>query len=230
MGRPKATEQKDTRRALLDAALELFAEGGFHGTGLRDIAGAAGVREAAIYHYFAGKEALFEALITEPPEDAEAHVGQFAAGPVPDDLQALFEPLVVGLLERVSRLRERKKFRLLMNDGMRLALEGKISFIDRAGGAARAELHRLMKRLVAEGRLRGDPEMLVMALIAPVMMWRQMQALGSTHRYAGDFRAFARDHVAVFLQGALERRAPPAPEKLNARSTVRPARGGKRKA
>ncbi len=228
MGRPKATELKDTRQAVLDAALDLFAESGFHGTGLRDIAGAAGVREAAIYHYFESKEALFEALITEPPEDAEAHVGQFASGPVPDDLQALFEPLLVGLLERVSRIRERKKFRLLMNDGMRLSLEGKISFIDRAGGAARAEMLRLMKRLVTEGYLRGDPEMLVMSLMAPVMMWRQMQALGSTHRYAADFRAFARDHVAVFLQGALERRAPPPSPKLNDRSAPAPGRGRKK--
>ena len=226
MGRPKASEGRDTRQDLLDAALELFAENGFHGTGLREIAAAAGVREAAIYHYFVSKEALFEALITEPPEDAACFVEQFADEPLPDDLQPMFEKLVTGMLERASRIRERKKFRLLMNDGMRLSLEGKISFFDRAGGAARSELMRLMKRLVVEGRLVGDPDVLSMAFIAPLMMWRQMLALNSSHRYASDFRGFARAHASVFLSGARSRLDD---EKLSNRSskkasTVRRAR------
>jgi AcrR family transcriptional regulator len=219
MGRPKASENRDTRRLLLDASLDLFAEHGFHGTGLRDIASAAGVREAAIYHYFSSKEALFEALVTEPPEDAESHVAQFLEAPFPDDLQAMLERLVVGVLERMSRMQERKRFRVLMNDGLRLSLEGKISFIDRVGGAARADVLRLMKALVGAGRLQGDPEMLHVALAAPVMMWRQMQALNSSHRYAQDFRAFARAHVAQFLQGAEAR--VPAGRKMSNRSTAK---------
>jgi AcrR family transcriptional regulator len=40
------------------AATALFAEKGIDGTSMRDIAGAAGVREAAIYRHFTGKEEL----------------------------------------------------------------------------------------------------------------------------------------------------------------------------
>ena len=53
-------EQKpDTKRpAIVRAATSLFAEKGIDGTSMRDIAEAAGVREAAIYRHFAGKDEL----------------------------------------------------------------------------------------------------------------------------------------------------------------------------
>src|SRR5713226_8505499 len=53
-------EQKpDTKRpVIVRAATSLFAEKGIDGTSMRDIAEAAGVREAAIYRHFAGKDDL----------------------------------------------------------------------------------------------------------------------------------------------------------------------------
>jgi AcrR family transcriptional regulator len=52
----------DKREAILDAALTLFAERGFHGTSVPDIAQLAKVGAGTIYRYFAGKEALVNAL------------------------------------------------------------------------------------------------------------------------------------------------------------------------
>lgn len=54
-----------TRRALLDAAAELFTERGFARTSLDDIAGVARVTKGAIYHHFSSKPGLFEALFEE---------------------------------------------------------------------------------------------------------------------------------------------------------------------
>ncbi len=58
------------------AALELFAERGFHGTGIRQLAQRAGVSSASLYHYMGTKEDLLVALMTESLErlvvDAEA--------------------------------------------------------------------------------------------------------------------------------------------------------------
>jgi AcrR family transcriptional regulator len=53
-------EQKpDTKRpVIVRAATSLFAEKGIDGTSMREIAEAAGVREAAIYRHFAGKDEL----------------------------------------------------------------------------------------------------------------------------------------------------------------------------
>ena len=54
-----------TRRALLDAAADLFTERGFARTSLDDVAAVARVTKGAIYHHFASKPGLFEALFDE---------------------------------------------------------------------------------------------------------------------------------------------------------------------
>jgi len=48
--------------AILDAALTLFVERGFHGTAVPQVAKRAGVAAGTIYHYFDSKEALVNAL------------------------------------------------------------------------------------------------------------------------------------------------------------------------
>ncbi|WP_238006459.1 TetR/AcrR family transcriptional regulator [Dactylosporangium sp. AC04546] len=53
---------EQTRSRLLDAALRSFAARGFHGTGTRDIAEAAGMSPAAVYVHYRTKEELLFAL------------------------------------------------------------------------------------------------------------------------------------------------------------------------
>ncbi len=55
----------DARRAALDAARELFAERGFDGTAIQDVASAVGVTKQAVLHHFPSKEALREAVLAE---------------------------------------------------------------------------------------------------------------------------------------------------------------------
>jgi AcrR family transcriptional regulator len=52
----------DKGEAILAAALDLFVERGFHGTSVPSVAERAGVAAGTIYHYFASKEALVNAL------------------------------------------------------------------------------------------------------------------------------------------------------------------------
>ena len=53
---------KDKAEAILEAALELFVERGFHGTAMPVLADKAGVSAGTIYHYFESKEALVNVL------------------------------------------------------------------------------------------------------------------------------------------------------------------------
>jgi TetR/AcrR family transcriptional regulator, repressor of fatR-cypB operon len=53
---------QDKAEAILGAALDLFVERGFHGTSVPSVAERAGVAAGTIYHYFASKEALVNAL------------------------------------------------------------------------------------------------------------------------------------------------------------------------
>ena len=53
---------EDKAQGILEAALALFVEKGFHGTSVPSVAERAGVAAGTIYHYFASKEALVNAL------------------------------------------------------------------------------------------------------------------------------------------------------------------------
>ncbi|GAA4431879.1 TetR/AcrR family transcriptional regulator [Actinokineospora soli] len=54
-----------TRAAILEAATRRFATDGFTATGLEDIAGDIQATRGAVYHHFASKRAVFEAVLEE---------------------------------------------------------------------------------------------------------------------------------------------------------------------
>ncbi|MFE9907151.1 TetR/AcrR family transcriptional regulator [Streptomyces clavifer] len=60
------------RRHILDSALRLFAEHGFKGTSLNDIAVEAGCSKASLLYHFAGKDAILTELLTSPAEGLSA--------------------------------------------------------------------------------------------------------------------------------------------------------------
>jgi AcrR family transcriptional regulator len=75
------------------ASTRLFAERGFQATGIRDIAAAAGVTTAALYHYVAAKEQLLVTIMTEvmEPLTNEARRIMDAGGPSEQRLAALVD-------------------------------------------------------------------------------------------------------------------------------------------
>ncbi|MFI2779438.1 TetR/AcrR family transcriptional regulator [Streptomyces sp. ALB3] len=60
------------RRQILDSALRLFAEHGFKGTSLQDIAAGAQCSKASLLYHFAGKDAILTELLTPPAESLYA--------------------------------------------------------------------------------------------------------------------------------------------------------------
>lgn len=61
-GTDKTSKAQQTRTRLLRAAVESFAERGFHGTTTRDLAAAAGMSPAAVYVHYPSKEHLLYEL------------------------------------------------------------------------------------------------------------------------------------------------------------------------
>ena len=62
MARPK-TNDPEARAKIIAAAEELFAEGGFAGTSIRDITRRAGVTSAMVPYYFGNKEGLYRSIL-----------------------------------------------------------------------------------------------------------------------------------------------------------------------
>jgi len=64
----------ERRQQLLDVALGVFAEKGFHGTSMNDVADAAGVTKPVLYQHFDSKDALFNELVDEVGSRLEDHI------------------------------------------------------------------------------------------------------------------------------------------------------------
>lgn len=68
-------KRKTRRDEILEIAVGLFAARGYHGVSMDDIGTAAGVTGPALYHHFAGKEAMLAAAL-EPVSEGLLHGGQ----------------------------------------------------------------------------------------------------------------------------------------------------------
>jgi AcrR family transcriptional regulator len=68
----------ETRTRILDAGEALFAERGFAGTAMRDIARRVGLTPASLYNHFAGKQALYEAVLERGVRPLLERVAGFA--------------------------------------------------------------------------------------------------------------------------------------------------------
>ncbi|HPE18425.1 MAG TPA: TetR/AcrR family transcriptional regulator [Tenuifilaceae bacterium] len=57
--------RETTKQKIVDAALELFAEAGFHTTSISQIARKAGISKGLMYNYFESKEELLKEIVFE---------------------------------------------------------------------------------------------------------------------------------------------------------------------
>jgi TetR/AcrR family fatty acid metabolism transcriptional regulator len=69
------------RRAILHAAVRVFAEKGYHGCRIADVARGAGVAYGLVYHYFQNKDELLESVFAEQWAILLAALQAIQAGP-----------------------------------------------------------------------------------------------------------------------------------------------------
>jgi AcrR family transcriptional regulator len=63
-GRPaKIPGEKSTKGKIFDASLDMFAERGYDGVSIRDIASAVGIKESSIYKHYASKEEILDTIV-----------------------------------------------------------------------------------------------------------------------------------------------------------------------
>jgi len=85
--------RRSRRDEILEIAVRLFAERGYHGVSMDDIGAAAGVTGPALYHHFAGKEAMIAAALA-PVSEGLLRGGQERIARHPDDATAALTALV----------------------------------------------------------------------------------------------------------------------------------------
>jgi AcrR family transcriptional regulator len=88
-----APKRRSRRDEILEIAVRMFAERGYYGVSMDDIGAAAGVTGPALYHHFAGKEAMLAAALIPVSELLLASGRQCIAGH-PGDPTAALDALV----------------------------------------------------------------------------------------------------------------------------------------
>jgi AcrR family transcriptional regulator len=75
----------ERRAAILDAAMEVFARRGYHGSSIDEIAKAAGISKALIYEHFPSKKDLHTSLLEHQVDDLLGRLDASAATGEPGD-------------------------------------------------------------------------------------------------------------------------------------------------
>jgi AcrR family transcriptional regulator len=94
------SRSEETRKRILETALERFSKDGYDATGVAEICKAAGVSKGAFYHHFHSKQAVFLALMDDWLADLDVKLRnvRLAAHNVPDGLVAM-----AGMTGELSR-------------------------------------------------------------------------------------------------------------------------------
>ena len=124
-----------TREKILEAALSVFAQKGYHRAIVDDIVRASGTSKGAVYHHFPNKETLFLALVDE----FASHLATAAAAAIAVQHGALkkVESALHAALETFARHRQLARILLLEAVSLGPTYEAK-----------RAEVHRRFADLI----------------------------------------------------------------------------------
>ena len=143
------------REAILSAALDEFAAGGFEAARLDDVAKRAGVAKGTIYLYFRDKESLFQELVRTMLTPLVGTIEALGAAEVP--IAVLSEQIVELFVREVYETRRKDVIRLMITEGRRFPNLAEFYYrevLSRIIAAVRA----LLRRAAARGEV---PEALV---------------------------------------------------------------------
>ena len=148
-----------TRRDLIAAARKLFTEKSYAETGTPEIVAAAGVTRGALYHHFADKQALFQAVVEKEAEEVAAEIEAAS----PPSLSAR-DALIAGSDAYLAAMRAPGRTRLLLLDGP--AVLGRAVMDDIDGRHGNRTLREGLLAAMRSGAMRQLPPEALTGLLA----------------------------------------------------------------
>lgn len=158
--------RSERRRELLDVALSVFAQRGYHQTRISDIIEAANVARGTFYLYFESKHAIFEALLDDVLGRIRGAVVGVELGEGAPSLRAQIHGTLVRLLSLVRE--EPQLSRLVLREAV-----GLDPAIDEKLAAFYDELHRWLTDSLMNGQSLGflrrfDPTLVAWTILGSV--------------------------------------------------------------
>lgn len=97
----KRLKAAERRASILAVAKVLFADKGYHGVSVDEIAERLAVSPAVLYRHFSSKQALYEAVLSEIACKRESYVDLVVRGP--DDFAGMLARMTLMYVESVAR-------------------------------------------------------------------------------------------------------------------------------
>jgi TetR/AcrR family fatty acid metabolism transcriptional regulator len=194
----RAERQADRRRQILEAAVKVFADKGFHASRVGDVAEEAGIAYGLVYHYFASKEDLLETIFRTTWTEMLARVREVEEAGVPAS-EAVRQ--VTALLLRTWR-RDPDLVRVLVREVTRNQhVQQEIEEI--------AEAMQALERIVRRGQDTGEFRTDLDARLAAVVFYGALEEVLSswvlgTLPDRDDDIARAEKNVVALLTGGLK--------------------------
>ena len=176
--RKRRMSAADRREAILDAALEEFAQNGYHETSLEGVAERAGISKALIYEHFNSKRDLHDALLGRYVHELlERFIGAIASAAPPEERLKAAADAFLGFVED-----HREPWRLMVrapaDSGVAATVGQQQSEIAHAIAALmQADAPPEMREAPDEGRF--EVEMMAQQLVGA---WRAVAIWWDDHR------------------------------------------------
>lgn len=210
-GRPKKGTNRDTRKALLQAAYELFSERGFRQVKLTDVADRAQVSIGLIRHYYGSKDGLVDECTKVVMSRLQEIFRRILDGSAPREGTAFIDHLQRRTIEAFNG-----------KVGLLKYLRQLIIEYPSAANEAFAEYFQLVQqelnRVEAAGHLRGDANKVWLTFhilfmqMGPVFLSEQIEAIIGVPSHSPEaVRERGRENARILKYGILaerERRAP----------------------
>jgi len=173
----------ERREQLIDISRGLFAERGFDGTSIEEIAARAGVSKPVVYEHFGGKEGLYAVVVDREVRSLLTMVQTALTAGQP---RVLLEQAAFALLDYIEQTPD--GFRILVRDSPIGSASG--SFVSIMGDIA----SRVEHILAAELKSRGFD-----AKAAPMYAQMLVGMVGTTGQWWLDARKPSKEQVAAHL-------------------------------
>ena len=161
-----------TKDKILDEALTLFAENGYDGTGVEQIAEKVGIKAPSLYKHFKGKEDILNALIDSAEEYYEESFGsEQHIGEIPENRDDFVRATMSRIAFTMHDPMIRKIRKFLVQEQFRNERLAEITTRHQLVGIQKM-YEKIIEEMMKNGLfLYDDPALLSIELVSPVVLW-----------------------------------------------------------
>ena len=161
-----------TKEKILDAALTLFAENGYDGTSVEQIATEVGIKAPSLYKHYKGKEDILNALIDSAEVRYEEMFGsEKNTGKVPQSSEEFIQVTMKRIAFTIKDPVIRKTRMLLVQEQFRNERIAEVTTRHQLDGIQRM-FAKIIEGMMDKGMVKkDDPSLLAIELTAPAVLW-----------------------------------------------------------